>query len=220
MIDAAHIDVSLITQTPFKKDIDTKVVRKEDFPEMLTHIRSELALGHQVLIVYPLVEQSEGYGYQSIDEARGYWERRFDKVFVTHGKDREKEEVLLRFRESGEILLATTVVEVGISLPRLSTVVIVGAERLGLATLHQLRGRVSRNGLKGYCYLYTNLNKSERLNAFIKTDNGFDIAALDLKFRKSGDLLIGRTQSGDKFKWVDMGEDDVIVKQVVKYLNP
>ena len=214
MIDAAHIDVSLITQTPFKKDIATKVVRKEDFPELLTHIRSEIALGHQVLIVYPLVEQSEGYGYQSIDEARGYWERRFEKVFVTHGKDREKEEVLLRFRESGEILLATTVVEVGISLPRLSTVVIVGAERLGLSTLHQLRGRVSRTGLKGYCYLFTHRKTTERIEAFATTDNGFDIAALDLKYRQSGDLLTGRTQSGRKFQWAEMAEDEALVKEV------
>ena len=220
MIDSAHIDVSLITQTPFDKDITTSVIRKSDFAELLKKIEDELEQEHQVLIIYPLVEQSEALNYQSLDEARGYWEKRFENVYVTHGKDKNKEAVLVEFREKGSILLATTVVEVGISLPKLTTIVIVGAERLGLSTLHQLRGRVSRNGLKGYCYLYTNLNKSERLNAFIKTDNGFDIAALDLKFRKSGDLLIGRTQSGDKFKWVDMGEDDVIVKQVVKYLNP
>ena len=109
--------------------------------------------------------------------------------------------------------------EVGISLPELTTIVIVGAERLGLSTLHQLRGRVSRNGLKGYCYLYTNQTKSARLDAFVKTDNGFDIAALDLKFRKSGDLLIGKTQSGDKFRWIDMGEDEIIVKKVKERLS-
>ncbi len=215
MIDSAHIDVSLITQTPFEKDINTSIVRKNDFSKLLEKINCELDKGHQVLIIYPLVEQSDALDYQSIEEARGYWEKRFDNVYVTHGKDKNKEEVLTEFREKGKILLATTVVEVGISLPELTTIIIVGAERLGLSTLHQLRGRVSRNGLKGYCYLYTNQQKSERLEAFVKTNNGFDIAALDLKFRKSGDLLVGKTQSGDKFKWIDIGEDEAIVKKVM-----
>ena len=158
-------------------------------------------------------------GYQSIEEARSYWEKHFQNVYVTHGKDKEKEAILETFRDSGDILLATTVVEVGISLPRLTTVVIVGAERLGLATLHQLRGRVSRNGLKGWCYLYTNQSKSDRLEAFIETDNGFDIAALDLKFRKSGDLLKGSIQSGKKFMWADLAEDEAIVAEVKKALG-
>lgn len=219
MIDSAHIDVSLITQTPFEKDIDTSVIHKSDFPELLKKIEEELALKHQVLIIYPLVEQSDALAYQSIDEARTYWEKRFSNVYVTHGKDKNKEAVLAEYRERGNILLATTVVEVGISLPQLTTIVIVGAERLGLSTLHQLRGRVSRNGLKGYCYLYTNMPKSERLDAFVKTDNGFDIAALDLKFRKSGDLLVGKIQSGDKFRWVDMGEDEAIVQKVMMTLH-
>jgi ATP-dependent DNA helicase RecG len=219
MIDAAHIDVSLITQTPFDKDITTEVIRKNDFAHLMEHINGELSLGHQVLIVYPLVEQSEALGYQSIEEARGFWESRFEGVHVTHGKDREKEEVLLAFRDRGTILLATTVVEVGISLPRLTTVVIVGAERLGLSTLHQLRGRVSRNGLKGYCYLFTHLSGSERLDAFVKTDSGFDIAALDLKFRQSGDLLRGSMQSGKKFRWADMAEDEEIVRDVSALVN-
>jgi len=214
MIDSAHIDVSLITKTPFKKDITTRVIHKPDFAKLLAHIRSEIALGHQILLVYPLVEESENMGYQSIEEARGYWEKHFQNVYATHGKDREKEAILETFRDRGDILLATTVIEVGISLPRLTTVVIVGAERLGLATLHQLRGRVSRTGLKGWCFLYTNMEKSERLDAFKTTDNGFDIAALDLKFRKSGDLLKGSIQSGKKFLWADLAEDEVIVAEV------
>jgi ATP-dependent DNA helicase RecG len=218
MIDSAHIDVSLITQTPFKKDIDTEVIRKPDFPQLMEHINAELAQDHQVLIVYPLVEQSEVLNYQSIDEARSFWESRFENVCVTHGKDKEKEEVLLRFREEGTILLATTVVEVGISLPRLTTVVIVGAERLGLSTLHQLRGRVSRTGLKGYCYLFTHQKESERLESFCVTQSGFDIAQLDLKYRQSGDLLTGKHQSGRKFMWVDIAEDEAIVKRVKKDL--
>lgn len=220
MIDSAHIDVSLIVQTPFTKNIDTRIMVKSDFPRLLEHIRSEITQHHQVLIVYPLVEQSENINYQSIDEARGYWEKNFENVYVTHGKDKEKEAVLMAFRESGNILLATTVVEVGISLPRLSTVVIVGSERLGLSTLHQLRGRVSRTGLQGYCYLYTNKNgKNERLESFSTCTSGFEIAALDLKFRSSGDLLEGSIQSGKKFRFADIAEDEVIVKEVKKYLD-
>ena len=220
MIDSAHIDVSLIVQTPFIKNIVTKIIHKNDFTALLEHIHAEIAQNHQVLIVYPLVEQSESINYQSIEEARGYWESKFDNVYVTHGKDKEKEQVLIDFRESGSILLATTVVEVGISLPRLSTVVIVGAERLGLSTLHQLRGRVSRTGLQGYCYLYTNTTgKNERLQSFGTCKSGFEIAALDLKFRKSGDLLEGRLQSGNKSRWVDMAEDEEIVAEVKALLD-
>jgi len=219
MIESAHIDVSLITSTPFTKDIDSKVIHKNDFKDLLEHIKEEIAKNNQVLLVYPLVEQSEILEYQSIDEARGYWEKNFNNVYVTHGKDKEKEQVLVDFRENGDILIATTVVEVGISLPRLTTVVIVGAERLGLSTLHQLRGRVSRTGLKGYCYLYTNQEKSERLDEFVKTTSGFDIANLDLKFRKSGDLLKGMNQSGSQFRWVDFAQDEDIVREVKKDLE-
>lgn len=214
MIESAHIDVSLITSTPYKKDIDSKVIRKSDFKDLLEHIKKEIAQNNQVLLVYPLVEQSDALEYQSIDEARGYWEKNFENVYVTHGKDKEKEQVLLEFRERGDILIATTVVEVGISLPRLTTVVIVGGERLGLSTLHQLRGRVSRTGLKGYCYLYTNQKESKRLEEFVNTTNGFDIANLDLKYRKSGDLLKGVHQSGSQFNYVDFALDEDIVSEV------
>ena len=214
MIETAHIDVSLITSTPFKKDITSKVIHKSDFKDLLLHIENELEKQNQVLLVYPLVEQSEMINYQSIDEARGFWEKKFKNVYVTHGKDKEKEAVLQEFSQSGNILIATTVVEVGISLPKLSSVVIVGAERLGLSTLHQLRGRVSRTGLKGYCFLYTNQDTSHRLDMFCKTTSGFDIANLDLKYRKGGDLLRGSNQSGAQFKWIDLAQDLEIVKKV------
>lgn len=218
MIQTAHIDVSLITSTPFQKDITSQVIHKEEFSELLEHIKSEIEHSRQVLLVYPLVEESEAFNYQSISEARAFWEKRFANVYVTHGKDKEKENVLLEFREKGDILIATTVVEVGISLPRLSTVVIVGAERLGLSTLHQLRGRVSRTGLKGHCYLFTYQEKSERLERFCKTISGFEIAELDLQFRKSGDLLKGVNQSGTEFKWVDLSSDSAIVERVKEEL--
>ena len=214
MIETAHIDVSLITSTPFKKDITTSVIHKQDFQELLLHITQEIKQGNQVLLVYPLVEQSEVLEYQSIQEARGYWENHFENVYVTHGKDKEKEQVLVDFSKKGNILIATTVVEVGISLPKLSSVVIVGAERLGLSTLHQLRGRVSRTGLKGYCFLYTNQTSSQRLEEFCHTSSGFDIANMDLRYRKSGDLLKGISQSGSQFRWIDLAEDEEIVQRV------
>ncbi len=219
MIETAHIDVSLITTTPFKKEIATSVIHKENFKDLLSHIKIEISKGNQVLLVYPLVEQSEVLEYQSIEEARGYWENHFENVYVTHGKDKQKEKVLLEFSQKGDILIATTVVEVGISLEKLSTVVIVGAERLGLSTLHQLRGRVSRTGLKGYCYLYSNQNSTERLDEFCHTMSGFDIANMDLKYRKSGDLLRGSSQSGSQFRWIDLAEDEEIVKKVKSTLG-
>ena len=211
MMQSELIDVSLITSTPFEKDITSRIISKEDFPELLESIKDEISQNHQVLIVYPLVEESKEIPYQSIDEGRGFWEKRFDNVYVTHGKDKNKEKVLYEFRDKGDILLATTVVEVGISLPRLTLIVIVGAERLGLATLHQLRGRVGRLGLKSYCYLFTNNRKNARLSSFTQTTSGFEIAKLDLQFRNSGDILDGTIQSGMQFKWLNLAEDEHII---------
>ena len=122
MINATLVDYSFIKELPFEKNIKTKVVHKENFGELLAHIKEEIALKHQIAIIYPKVEQSDSNEYQSLQEARGFWESRFDGVFVTHGKDKEKEEVLKEFAKTGNILLATTVVEVGISLPRLTIV--------------------------------------------------------------------------------------------------
>ena len=211
MMQSELLDVSLITTTPFEREVLTQTISKPNFPDLLNHIKDEIAQEHQVLIIYPLVEESSEIPYQSLEESRGFWENKFENVYVTHGKDKQKEEVLLEFREKGNILLATTVVEVGISLPKLTLIVIVGAERLGLATLHQLRGRVGRNGLKSWCYLYSNSTENFRLEQFKKTTNGFDIAKLDLKFRDSGDILDGTIQSGQRFKWLDMAEDEEIV---------
>ncbi len=218
MMNSALLDVSLITKTPFEKKITTEVIGEQDFPMLISQIREQIAQNHQVLIVYPLVEESETIDYQSLAESRGFWEERFDDVYVTHGRDKRKEEVLMEFRDHGDILLATTVVEVGISLPRLTLIVIVGAERLGLATLHQLRGRVGRLGLESWCYLFTRNKTSPRLKAFTQTNNGFDIAKLDLKFRDGGDILDGTIQSGQKFKWLDMGEDEDIVAKATDRL--
>ena len=219
MIQSSLVDFSFIKMLPFPKDITTQVMTKKDFKALVEHLRAEIAKKHQCIIVYPLVEESEMVNYQSIDEGRGFWEKNFEKVYVTYGKDKNKEEILKTFKEEGNLLISTTVVEVGISLPRLSTIVIVGAERLGLASLHQLRGRVSRNGLKGYCFLYTNLAKSERLEKFSQTLDGFEIAELDLAYRQGGDVVQGSIQSGKKLVWFEMGQDEEILKEAKRRLE-
>jgi ATP-dependent DNA helicase RecG len=214
MMHSSLVDFSYIKELPFKKDIETKIIRKSEFKGLLEHIEREIEKGHQTIIVYPLVEESETIEYQSIEEGRAFWEKRFQRVYVTFGKDKNKEEILEEFCEKGNLLVSTTVIEVGISLPRLTTIVIVAPERLGLASLHQLRGRVSRNGLKGYCFLYTNLNQSQRLEDFCKTTSGFEIAELDLKYREGGDMLKGLFQSGKSFIWFDMNDDEIILKRI------
>ncbi len=219
LILSSFVNVSLIKEFPFKKDIDTKIISKEDFKNLINHLNSEINQGNQVIIVYPLVEESQNFDYQSIEEGKHFWLKHFDGVYITHGKDKNKEEILKEFKEKGKILITTTVIEVGISLPKLTTIVIVGAERLGLATLHQLRGRVGRYGQKGYCFLYTNDKNNKRLIEFAKTLDGFKIAELDLQFRKAGDLLDGKNQSGESFNYFDETKDLEILENVKRYLN-
>ncbi len=219
MIESAMVDFSFLRETPFKREVVTQIVSKEDFKRVIEHIRYETQNDRQVLIVYPLVQEGEKSQYKSIEEAKRFWESSFEGVYFTHGKDPAKEKIIKEFASKGKILLSTTVVEVGISLPRLSTVVIVGAEKMGLATLHQLRGRVARNGLKGYCFLYTHNKDNERLKRFCKLKSGFEVAELDLKFRKSGDLLSGKEQSGKSFRWIDLSEDLEIIKEAKSDLS-
>lgn len=212
MVQSNFLDFSFIEDLPYKKDIDSEIIHKQDFKKLLAHIHKEIVKGYQIIIVYPLVEEGKDADYVPLKEGEIFWKKHFQGVYVTHGKDKAKELVLEEFRDKGNILLATTLIEVGISLPKLSTIVIVGAERLGLATLHQLRGRVSRNGLKGYCFLYTNKDKIERLERFCQIQNGFEIAKLDLQYRNSGDLLNGEQQSGKQFLWISLSSDESIIK--------
>lgn len=219
MIQSELLNFSFIKEMPFKKDITTLCIQNEGFAKLSEKIKEEIAQNHQIIIIYPLVNPSDKIPYLSLEQARKYWEDNYEKVFVTHGKDKQKDEILERFRDEGNILLSTTVVEVGISLPRLSTIVIVGAERLGLATLHQLRGRVGRVGLKSTCYLYTKLKEiPNRLKEFASTLDGFKIAELDLKNRLSGDLLDGFIQHGNEFKYFDFSKDEYILEKAKKDL--
>ena len=208
MIQSSFAEFSFLRQMPFEKHIHTQILQSADFGELLAHIKAQIAKGKQVAVIYPLVEGSENSNYQGLEEAQGFWRANFANVYVTHGKDKEKEQVLREFRERGDVLLSTTVVEIGISLPRLSTIVIVGAERLGLASLHQLRGRVGRNGGSGFCFLFTKLkNPPTRLGEFCETLDGFKIAEIDLKNRQSGDILNGAFQHGATFEWYEFEED-------------
>lgn len=208
MIQSEYVSFSFLKQMPFKKDIRTTIIQNNGFSELLRHIKSEISNGRQVIIVYPLVEESQTSIYQSLDEGASFWQKRFENVMITHGKDKDKDKKLEIFRDSGSLLLTTTVVEVGISLPRLSIIVIVGAEKMGLASLHQLRGRVGRNGGIGYCYLYTKLESiPERLKEFAITLDGFKVAEIDLKNRQAGDLLDGTIQHGETFNYFDYDED-------------
>ena len=208
MIQSELVKFSFLKQMPFIKEIYTLILQNSGFADFMIHLKKEISKGNQAIIVYPLVEESEKLVYQSLEEAEPFWREKFDKVFLTHGKDKNKEDILRDFRDNGNLLLTTTVVEVGISLPRLTTILIVGAERLGLASLHQLRGRVGRNGGTGFCYLYTKLkNPPQRLFEFANTLDGFKVAEIDLKNRQGGDLLEGSIQHGASFVWYDYEEN-------------
>ncbi|WP_033783111.1 ATP-dependent DNA helicase RecG [Helicobacter pylori] len=211
---SVFVQTTMIREIPYPKEIETLVLHKRDFKIVMEKISEEIAKNHQVIVVYPLVNESEKIPYLSLSEGASFWQKRFKKVYTTSGQDKNKEEVIEEFRECGSILLATTLIEVGISLPRLSVMVILAPERLGLATLHQLRGRVSRNGLKGYCFLCTIQEENERLEKFADELDGFKIAELDLEYRKSGDLLQGGEQSGNSFEYIDLAKDEGIIAEV------
>ncbi len=208
MIQSELVSFSFLKQLPFEKQIKTIILQNDGFAGFMQDLRCELAAGNQAIIVYPLVQQSESSVYQSLEEAAPFWKAQFADVMITHGSDKDKEEVLRRFRDEGRLLITTTIVEVGISLPRLSVILIVGAERMGLASLHQLRGRVGRKGQAGHCYLYTKLKSPpQRLREFAATLDGFKVANIDLKNRQGGDLLGGSVQHGAMFAWYDYEED-------------
>ncbi|MEK6283748.1 MAG: ATP-dependent DNA helicase RecG [Acidobacteriota bacterium] len=200
------LDVSVIDEMPpGRTPIQTKVFGEEQRAEVKALIAQEIRAGRQVYVVYPLVEESEK---MDLKDATQRYEYLRDKVFprfsvgLVHGKMRpaEKEEVMRRF-VSGEIniLVSTTVIEVGVDVPNASLMIVEHAERFGLSQLHQLRGRVGRGAEKSYCILLTTDKKTsvakERLGILAQTSDGFLIAEKDLELRGPGELL-GTKQSG------------------------
>ncbi len=200
------LDVSVIDEMPpGRTPIETRVFGEEQRPEVKQLIASEVSAGRQVYVVYPLVEESEK---MDLKDATQRYEYLRDKVFprltigLIHGKMKtaDKEEVMRRF-VAGEIqiLVSTTVIEVGVDVPNASVMIVEHAERFGLSQLHQLRGRVGRGAEKSYCVLLTSDKQTavavERLGIMAKTNDGFVIAEKDLELRGPGELL-GTRQSG------------------------
>ena len=217
------LDVSVIDELPpGRKPIVTSHVFDSRMPSLYDGIRRQIALGRQVYIVFPLIEESEKIDLKNLEDGyemlrQVFPEFRMSKV---HGrmKSAEKEEEMQRF-VSGEtqILVATTVIEVGVNVPNASVMVILDAQRFGLSQLHQLRGRVGRGADQSFCILVTPYKLSEetrkRIDIMCDTNDGFRIAEADLKLRGPGDLE-GTQQSGMAFdlRIADIARDGLLVQ--------
>jgi ATP-dependent DNA helicase RecG len=200
------LDVSIIDEMPpGRTPVKTVVLGEDQRPGVYKGIERELSLGRQVYVVYPLIEESEKVDLKA---ATIMFEELRDKVFpnrgvgLLHGKMKpaEKEEVMQMFVTGKlDILVSTTVIEVGVDVPNASLMVIEHAERFGLSQLHQLRGRVGRGAEQSYCVLLTGDKKTavakERLGIMEQTNDGFKIAEKDLEIRGQGEIL-GTRQSG------------------------
>ena len=174
----------------------------------LSHLdlKKEIDKGRQAYVVYPLIEESEALDFKNLTEGYEYISASFPlpkyKVSIAHGKLKpaEKDAEMERFvRNETQIMVATTVIEVGVNVPNASVMVIESAERFGLSQLHQLRGRVGRGSEQSYCILLTGNKMSSdtrtRMETMVRTNDGFEIAEVDLKLRGPGDLM-GTQQSG------------------------
>jgi ATP-dependent DNA helicase RecG len=200
------LDVSVIDELPpGRKPIKTVHRYDAKKAEVFEFLRAEIRKGRQVYVVYPLIEESEKLDYKNLEEGFEIFKEVFPEyeVCMVHGKmkAKEKDAQMQRFASgSAHILVATTVIEVGVNVPNASVMVIESAERFGLSQLHQLRGRVGRGAEQSYCILISSYKLSnetrKRLEIMVKTNDGFEIAEADLKLRGAGDLE-GTQQSGD-----------------------
>jgi ATP-dependent DNA helicase RecG len=199
------LDVSVLDELPpGRQEIRTRWVKRTERDKAYRHMRKEISKGRQAFVICPLVEESEKIDLPSAEEM---YETLQSEVFpdlkvgLIHGKllPREKDEVMLAFRDKQfDILVATAVIEVGIDVPNATTIVIDGAERFGLSQLHQFRGRVGRGIHQSYCILISdkeNDQTKQRLEAMENTTDGFKLAELDLQVRGPGEFF-GRRQSG------------------------
>ncbi|MBG9979805.1 ATP-dependent DNA helicase RecG [Facklamia sp. DSM 111018] len=201
----ADMSVSTIDELPGgRQAISTVAVKEDEIDHVYDRIEKEISLGHQVYYVLPLIEASEYLGeVENVQNIVSVLSKKFPAVQVAplHGQMNKEEQkiVMEQFKEQQiQILVATTMVEVGVDVPNATVMVIQSAERFGLAQLHQLRGRVGRSHLASYCFLIANPTTQqgkERIEQMVKSQNGFDLSEADLKIRGMGDLL-GRSQSG------------------------
>ena len=217
------LDVSVIDELPpGRKPVQTQHVFDTQLPRLYESIRRQVGMGRQVYVVFPLIEESEKIDLKNLEDGFEVLREVFPEFHMSkvHGKmkAKDKEEEMQRF-VSGEtqMLVATTVIEVGVNVPNASVMVILEAQRFGLSQLHQLRGRVGRGADQSYCILVTPYKLSEdtrkRIDIMCDTNDGFRIAEADLKLRGPGDLE-GTQQSGMAFdlKIADIARDGLLVQ--------
>ena len=220
------LDISIIDELPpNRKKIETFAVRKGMTERVNQFIRKQIDDGRQAYIVCPLVEENEELGLKSVIELEEkYKNETFSnyKVAYLHGKmkAKEKDEIMEKFKNGEiQILIATTVIEVGVNVPNASIMVVENAERFGLAQLHQLRGRVGRGEYQSYCILKFDGNSEtirQRMKVMCDTNDGFIISEKDLELRGSGDFF-GTEQHGiPEFKIANLFEDMGTLKKVQK----
>lgn len=227
------LDLSIIDELPpGRTPIKTKwIANDEDLEKMYNFIYKKVNDGNQAYFVAPLIETSDKMALKSVDKVSEEIDRKFSnkKIGIIHGKmkAKEKDEVMLKFKNKEyDILIATTVIEVGIDVPASTIMTIYNAERFGLSALHQLRGRVGRGSKQSYCFLISNStteNSKQRLSIMEETEDGFRIAEEDLKLRNSGEIF-GLRQSGfSDLKFIDIIYDVKTIKLVrdecIKYLK-
>ena len=216
------LDLSIIDELPAgRKPIETVHYFETKRLAMFGRVKEEIRKGRQVYIVYPLIEESEKLDYNNLMEGYESIQRTFPEYHISmvHGKlfPYEKDFEMQRFvKGETQIMVATTVIEVGVNVPNASVMVIESAERFGLSQLHQLRGRVGRGAEQSYCYLMTGVKLSKdtriRIDTLCATNNGFDIADVDLKLRGPGDLT-GTQQSGlMDLLLADLAKDGAVLK--------
>jgi len=222
------MDVSVIDEMPEgRKIIKTHFVGKDKHEQMYEFINEKLAEGRQVYVVCPLVETSETMDLTSATEHYQEMADRFDRynVGLVHGKMKaqEKDDAMKRFK-SGEvnILVSTTVIEVGINVPNATAMIIMDSERFGLSQLHQLRGRVGRGDQQSYCFLLSEkLSKTakERIQTLVNSNSGFDIAEKDLELRGPGEVFGLRQHGLPELKLASIVNDKNTLIEVQKYVK-
>lgn len=220
------MDTSIIKSKPNgRKDIITKTVKEKDLKVVLQHMVDEIKQGHQIYVVAPLIEDEEGNSnLNDVVKLKEKFDMAFNhkiKVEILHGKmkNSDKDTIMEEYKKGSiKVLISTTVIEVGVDVKNSTMMVIFNAERFGLATLHQLRGRVGRNDVQSYCYLISNLDV-DRLKVMEESNDGFYISEKDFELRGEGDLF-GTRQSGDMvFKLADIRRDFKILVQCKKDAN-